>query len=56
MLAAPGAQVLSVALVYLWSQGRMEEVAALGVLMVVPVMVLRYVLGALNRTARVVLR
>ncbi len=56
MLAAPGAQVLSVALVYLWSQGRMEEVAALGIVMMFPVLLLRYFLGVLSRGAGVVLR
>jgi iron(III) transport system permease protein len=49
MLSAPGAQVLAVTLVYLWSQGRVEEVAALGVVMVVPVMMLRYLVGRLGR-------
>ncbi|MDR7415814.1 MAG: iron ABC transporter permease [Armatimonadota bacterium] len=49
MLAAPGAQVLSVSIVYLWGQGRLEEVCVVAVLMLVPVFLGRYLVGRLQR-------
>ncbi|MDR7439735.1 MAG: iron ABC transporter permease [Armatimonadota bacterium] len=49
MLAAPGAQVLSVSIVYLWGQGRLEEVCVVAVLVLVPIFLGRYLVGRLQR-------
>jgi iron(III) transport system permease protein len=51
MLAPPGAQVLSVGIVSLWSQGRLEEVCVIAMLMLMPVLAARYLVGRLQRRA-----
>lgn len=49
ILAAPGSQVLSVGIVYLWSQGRLEEVCVVAMLMLVPIFIGQYLIGRLQR-------